>query len=295
MEITTIPGDLFPQEGKFDRTAILGYRSSITAQKTRITLNTNLFSFLLEGEKTVHYSGKTIRIDNQKFLLLAGNNCLMSEKLSSNGKYGSLLLFFDDKIFNDFLDKYRGLIHADPTGPKKEPVLCFDQDPFIRNFLHSLELMLRAGTPIPKEMQWLKFEELMLYLIQHHPQFLLSFQAAPQTDSSDLMIKTIVENNIHNPITVEELAFLCNMSLSTFKRRFARLYGNSPNKWILQKRMELAADLLRQWHTKPSDVYYQVGYENHSSFTHSFKQVFGLTPSAFQASPQSATLQPGKA
>jgi AraC-like DNA-binding protein len=45
--------------------------------------------------------------------------------------------------------------------------------------------------------------------------------------------------------------------------------------------MERAALLLRG-HEKPSDVYYKVGYENHSSFTQSFKQVYGVTPKEFQ-------------
>jgi AraC-like DNA-binding protein len=84
-------------------------------------------------------------------------------------------------------------------------------------------------------------------------------------------------------LSVEELAFLCNTSLSTFKRRFQKIYGTSPNKWILQKRMELAKHLLEHHHEKPGDIYYKIGYENHSSFSQSFKQVYGVTPRDFQS------------
>ena len=91
-----------------------------------------------------------------------------------------------------------------------------------------------------------------------------------------------METNITNNISIEDLAFLCNTSLSTFKRRFLKLYGTSPSKWILQRRMEIAKDLLLHHHEKPSEVYHKVGYENHSSFTQSFKQTFGLTPKDFQ-------------
>jgi AraC-like DNA-binding protein len=71
------------------------------------------------------------------------------------------------------------------------------------------------------------------------------------------------------------------MSLSTFNRRFVRLYGTTPNKWLLRRRMEQAAVLLNE-REKPSDVYLKVGYENHSSFSQSFKQVFGVTPKEYQ-------------
>jgi AraC-like DNA-binding protein len=91
-----------------------------------------------------------------------------------------------------------------------------------------------------------------------------------------------VEGHIETDITVEELAFLCNMSLSTFKRKFTHMYRMAPRKWLLQQRMERAAALLRMGNEKPSDVYYKVGYESHSSFAHSFKQVFGVTPSEYQ-------------
>jgi AraC-like DNA-binding protein len=72
------------------------------------------------------------------------------------------------------------------------------------------------------------------------------------------------------------------MSLSSFKRRFARIYGNSPNRWLLEKRMERAAKMLRQEKRKASEIYYELGYENLSSFIQSFKQVYGTTPKQYQ-------------
>ncbi|MHA4808075.1 helix-turn-helix domain-containing protein [Flavitalea flava] len=50
----------------------------------------------------------------------------------------------------------------------------------------------------------------------------------------------------------------------------------------MQRRMEIAAHLLRNDNEKPSEVYFKVGYENHSSFTQSFKQIFGITPKEYQ-------------
>jgi AraC-like DNA-binding protein len=74
------------------------------------------------------------------------------------------------------------------------------------------------------------------------------------------------------------------MSLSTFKRRFARIYGTSPNKWLLEKRMQKAAQMLKQSECKVSEIYFELGYENLSSFIQSFKQVHGITPKQYQLS-----------
>jgi AraC-like DNA-binding protein len=72
------------------------------------------------------------------------------------------------------------------------------------------------------------------------------------------------------------------MSLSTFKRRFAQLYGTSPQRWLLARRMEKAATLLRQPGRTVSDLSDELGYENPSSFSQSFKQVYGVTPKQYQ-------------
>ncbi|WP_188933082.1 helix-turn-helix domain-containing protein [Puia dinghuensis] len=277
----TIPNDLFPfgDWPEFQaRTAIRSYESGLPNAKTRVTLRTNLVSFLLEGEKTVHRPGEPMRIKGGQFLLIAGGNTLMSEKLSINGRYRSLLFFFDDSVFKDFFLKYPGL---NPAGKGNDPIVSFSIDEFIRNFLHSLQLMPAANPDMQKNWQLLKFEELMLYLAGKAPESLAAFRLTDVHDADDRQLMAVVEGNVNHAITVDELSFLCNMSLSTFKRRFARLYATSPNKWLLQKRMELAASLLDS-QEKPSEVYHKVGYENHSSFTQSFKQVYGVTPREFQ-------------
>lgn len=242
----------------------------------------NLFSFLLEGEKVVHRPGEPLHIYPGQFLLIAGGgNCLMTEKMSINNRYHSLLFFFDDSVLKDFFLKYPGA-GGEFTGRRgEEPLVCFEGDAFIRNYLYSLQLLVQTHPFLPEELHVLKLEELLFYLATRYPEILFSFRLSEQTDASDRQLQAAVEGNLNQAVTVEELAFVCNMSLSTFKRRFARLYGTSPNKWLLQKRMEHAAVLLRG-QEKPSEVYYKVGYENHSSFTQSFKQVYGMTPKEFQ-------------
>lgn len=68
-----------------------------------------------------------------------------------------------------------------------------------------------------------------------------------------------------------------------FKRRFANLYGISPGRWLLERRMEKAAALLRQADRQVSELSDELGYENLSSFIQSFKQFYGVTPKQYQA------------
>lgn len=280
MDTFNLPMDLVPD---MDNLHIVSYQSSSNVVKNKITMHTNLFSFLLDGVKTTFYAEKSAQIDPSQFIMLSCGNCLMSEKNApENGIYRSILFFFDNKVLSDFFIKYPGppQVHLSNSTPvTQQAFITFKLDPFLKNFLHSLELMLGTGRPIAREMRVLKFEELMLHLMDKYPHQVLSLRTAHAAEND---FRQAVEAHIENNMTVDELAFLCNMSTSTFKRRFAKVYGVAPSKWYLQKRMEIAATLLLNNREKPSDVYHKVGYENHSSFSQSFKQVFGVTPSEYQ-------------
>jgi AraC-like DNA-binding protein len=127
-----------------------------------------------------------------------------------------------------------------------------------------------------------KLEELLLYLALHYPGQLQQLRNLSQEVNDELLVRQAVTSHIGSPVAVEELAFLCNMSLSTFKRRFASLYGTSPSRWLLERRMEKAAALLRHAERNVSELAEELGYENLSSFIQSFKQFYGLTPKQYQ-------------
>ena len=285
MEIFNLPQDIIAdRNGKNDRIIFHPYSAESGSIKGKSILHTNAISLVISGEKTMQFANRTLHIKSDDIHFISAGNCLASINLSGKGVFRSILIFFDNKVLSDFYVKYAMLISAMKTRRKiiGQPFVSFRKDPFINGFITSLELMFQNNQKVSIEMRSLKFEELMLHLLEKYPGSLLSFECSERKDLNDLEIKKVVESNITNNITVEELAFLCNISVSTFKRRFADIYFTSPNKWILQKRIELAKHLLQHYHEKPGEVYHKVGYENHSSFSQSFKQIVGISPREFQ-------------
>ncbi len=269
-----------------DRTiSLLRYRTSHPAARAKIMLQQNLFTFLLEGEKTVHFAGTQVTVKPHQFVLLAAGNCLMSEKIAAkNASYHSLLFFFDSQLLSDFFSRHASLLNRQERTAEPHPFLLLEKDAFLVNFTHSLDYMLNDDKPVYPDLQKVKLEELFLYLAIHYPGQIQHIRNMNHQANDDLMVRQAVTSHINSNITVEELAFLCNMSLSSFKRRFARMYGSSPNKWLLEKRMERAATMLRNNNYKASEIYYELGYENLSSFIQSFKRVYGITPKQYQLS-----------
>ena len=284
MNIFNLPQDIFPDRSKLDDIIFHNYAAETGSYKGKSILHKNAISLVISGEKTMHFADKMVNVNEDEFHFLSSGNCIVSMNLSGKKHFKSILIFFDDRILNDFYLKYNAQITKFKNNHKvgHELYIAFKKDAFVLNFIASLNLLFQSAIEISTEMKLLKFEELMLHLLEKYPAQLLSFQATKTKYSDDFKIRKAVETNITSNVSVEELAFLCNVSLSGFKRHFVRMYGTSPSKWLLQKRMEIAKELLQHHNEKPSEVYHKVGYENHSSFTKSFKQSFGITPKQFQ-------------
>jgi len=284
MSPATIVGDHFSGNSlkAETRVRIFNHITTSNVVRNKIIVKNYLFSLLVEGTKAVHTAHNSIAIDDEKFLLFLSGNYLMTEKItSSDRRFQSVLIFFTQEALDAFFSKHGGII-IEPGNNHLEEVQIFTKDQYLKNFIDSLLLLSGNGKEIPTTLQKLKLEELLLYLCHHYPGKMAQLKLRANVNTMEIEIKKLVEANIASNITLDELAFLCNLSLSTFKRKFIKLYGIVPSKWFLQRRMELATALLRTGKETPSEICYKVGYESHSSFTHSFKQVFGLTPTEYR-------------
>jgi AraC-like DNA-binding protein len=285
MNVNSLPASSQPPYHNDGAISIIRYRSAKPAPRAMITLPRNMITFLLDGEKTVHFAGMEVNVKPHQFVMLAAGNCLMSEKIATPGAaYHSILIFFDNTLLSNFFDRHTMLIERPATTVDQLPFLLFEKDEFLINFTRSLNSLLVGDKPVHSQMQKVKLEELLVYLAVHYPGQIQLMRNMHYEADDDLLIRQAVTSHITSNITIEELAFLCNMSLSTFKRRFARLYNNSPNRWLLEKRMEKAAEMLRSNDYKASEIFSELGYENLSSFIQAFKQIHGVTPKQYQLS-----------
>ncbi|MEM1338070.1 MAG: AraC family transcriptional regulator [Bacteroidota bacterium] len=255
--------------------ALFLYRSTTEIARQQIILNKNTFSFLAEGSKEVFFDNSSYAIENDQFLLMKSGHCLMTEKLSNtNRNYASILLFFSNELALKFIRKY-DIPKAYPKDTKS--VFSFKYDSFIKKFVNSLSDIDLLPNRSKNHLLEIKFEEIMLYLSEIGYGACIRALVDQNNDQRQKFTKTIESNQL-NKLTIQELAFLSNMSVSTFKREFAKKYKESPMKWFQNKRLEHAYRLMRDEQKRPSDIFFEVGYENLSSFVQAYKAKYGVTP-----------------
>lgn len=258
---------------------VYDYRSNNSILKSKINLTKNTFSFLLEGTKEIIYDGKSTPIKNDKFLLLKSGNCLMTETISPNNQtYKSILLFFTDETLLNFLEKHQ--LNNSASKNSKSFHIC-KYDHYISHFVESLEKINQLPSSIQGNLLQAKFEEIMIYLTQKEGKAFTDC-LLKNHDNKIIRLVNVVENNKLKKLTLQELSFLCNMSLSTFKREFSKHYQMTPSKWFQEKRLEHAAFLLNAKKKSPTEIYEETGYETLSNFVAAFRKKYGITPKQFQ-------------
>ena len=275
MNTITLPDELNIES--LQPVQIFEYYSSKEIAKQQIILNQNTFSFLIEGNKEVVFDTTTLAIDNSKFLIMKSGHCLMTEKLSDTQNYRSVLLFFSNEILLKFIQKNE--LNRNELSEYKS-VYSFKYDEFIKRFVNSLLDISKLSKNIQKRILEVKFEEIILYLTEIYGTEFLQSLLKKSNKNSQKFIQT-VETNWMNKLTLKELAFLCNMSVSTFKREFEKQYAESPIKWFQNKRLEYAHQLLNKEQKSSSEIYVEVGYENLSSFIQAYKSKYGITPKQY--------------
>jgi AraC-like DNA-binding protein len=106
-----------------------------------------------------------------------------------------------------------------------------------------------------------------------------------------LRAKDLADARYREPLDVETLARAAHLSRAHFSREFRRVFGEAPHQYLLSRRLERAAALLRNTDRTVSDICLLVGLRSVGSFTTSFARVYGLSPTAYRSAHAPAVVR----
>ena len=98
-----------------------------------------------------------------------------------------------------------------------------------------------------------------------------------------LRAKDLADSRYFEQLDVDDLARAAGLSRAHFSREFRSAFGESPHSYLLTRRMERAAALLRTTDRSVTDICFSVGLQSLGSFTTSFKRTYGVAPAGYRA------------
>jgi AraC-like DNA-binding protein len=98
-----------------------------------------------------------------------------------------------------------------------------------------------------------------------------------------LRAKDLADARYSESLSVDDMAQAAGLSRAHFSREFRRVFGESPHSYLLTRRLERAATLLRTTDRGVADICFSVGLQSVGSFTTSFTRTYGVSPAAYRA------------
>ena len=242
-------------------------------------LEQHLLYVVLGGEVRLTCGKQTCVIRKNEMVLLRRAHSVSYEKQGDKqtGLFESLLFAITDELFSDFLTQQHITIPqmTEELGVKVSPMserlvaYCWSLSPYFNDPSQTNPGLLR-----------LKVMELLYNVMDCSKNIfrqMLQLRHPVKTD-----IHRVVEENYTSPISLEELAYLSGRSLSSFKRDFQSIYGETPAKWIREKRLSKARQMLQASQMSVADVAYSLGFENPTHFSRIFMQLYGMPRSSLE-------------
>lgn len=231
------------------------------------------------------YAGKLLVEEDNKETVIYPGECIfirrdhrvkMTKLYSDTEQYKGITLTFRRNFLRDFYNNIdRNEIPKNVTT-LDESVFKIPLRPDIISLFQSLTPYFDSAVEPTGDIIRLKEQEGVYCLLNTNKTFfpiLFDFTEPWKIDIIDFM-----SENYMDDLTMEEIAQYTGRSLATFKRDFAKVSNLTPQKWLINKRLEAAYDILKNEDKKVSDVYIEVGFKNLSHFYTAFKKQYGFSP-----------------
>jgi AraC-like DNA-binding protein len=237
----------------------------------------NYILYVVTGKKMFNTKSRSWLLTSGKAVFVKKGACII-EKI--HGEILCLMAFFiPDNYLRSFLSENPTLLTKEKNNnPENDMVISLDVNDMMLAYYESVIPYFHTQIKPSEDLLELKFRELLFNIIGNPANseltsFLHSF-VSPRANN----IQPVIDANYCYNLNLDDYAKLCNRSLSSFKRDFYNIYGDSPARWLLNKRLDHALKLLPNSNNTIADISFDSGFENSTHFSHAFKKHFGVSP-----------------
>ena len=271
-----ISGDCTTSSLVLDGGSIIDQCIVTAGERGTFFLEQHLLYVVLGGSVKLTCGRQTWTVRKNEMILLQRAQSVSYEKQGSKetGLFESQLFAINDELLKDFLTSQQVQI---PQMTEKLGTQVSPMSDRLVAYCWSLSPYFNDPSQVNPGLLCLKVMELLYNVMDCSKNIFRQMLQLRQPVKTD--IHRVVEENYTSPISLDELAYLSGRSLSSFKREFQDIYGAPPARWIREKRLSKAHEMLRSSSLSVADVAYSLGFENPTHFSRIFKQQYGYAPS----------------
>lgn len=242
------------------------------------------FFYMLQGEIQYEVNEEPVTLPTKHSLFL---NCINSSREISHSAASTnneiVIVNFHPDILKKIYDRELPLILQPIKNRKSDKSIeKINNDFLIQKYIEGLLFYFENPSLINEDILILKLKEIILLLSQTQNAETVQIILSQLFSSSIYTFKQVIEAHLFSQISIEELAQLNHLSLSSFKREFAKLYNDTPANYIKAKKLEKAAELLSLSDKRISEIAFDCGFNDLANFTKSFRSKYSTTPKNYR-------------
>jgi len=237
------------------------------------------FIFIVEGNYKIYSESNQMNAGENDGVLMKCGNFFMEMHPSPKGLTKAVAVHFYPEVLKKLYNNDVPSFLKEKDQLPDPPMVRIKTDELVRKFFDSLLFYFENPELVTEELLILKTKELLLLLDKTSNsstvRALLSNLFSPRTYS----FKEVVNSHVYDHLNNSELAELCNMSLSSFKREFKKVFSDTPAKYFRKQKLEKAKQLLVYSDKNISEIAFECGFSGLVAFSSSFQHEFGRSPS----------------
>lgn len=241
--------------------------------KSEISFEHHMLIWFISGETKIVQAENTYLFSAGDIFLIPRNQLATIINYPKDGLPHKTVVMH---LSQDRLKSFYEALNIKPNVPVNQKIHSFSNHPLLKSCLASLVPYFEMKEQFPENIASIKITEAISILRTIDGSIdgiLANFEEPGKIDLVGFMEKNFMFN-----MPMEKFGYLTGRSLTTFKRDFKKAFNTTPQKWLTQKRLELAHYQFVEKKLKPIDVCYEVGFENLSHFSFAFKKHFGYAP-----------------
>ena len=251
---------------------------------TTVMENEACFIYAVRGRSRVYSATENKYMETKEGVVMKCGNFLNEWLETIQGEVcEAIAIHFYPEVLRKIYDKELPHFLKQVENTKPVAIQSVKASELLGNYINSLKFYFENPALVSDELLKLKLKELILLLAKTDNSNTIQQLISSLFTPTEYSFKEIMEANVYNNLTNEELALLANMSLSSFKREFEKVYQTSPAKYFKKCKLTRSAELLRLTNQRIGDIAFNCGFSEVSHFSKSFQKFFGVSPSEYRA------------
>lgn len=249
--------------------------------KFGIWSNHNYFAFISSGKKIWNSIYHSYEVDKGDIIFVKKGANLTHQFFDE--EFCAVFFFIPDDFIKSFLKKNSSFLDTFQKNlSAQDVVLRVHPDELLESYYRSVQSYLSLSERPNEKLLELKFEELLLSLFSNKKQHELTDYFISLCQNQEYQMSQVMEDNFAYNLKLENYAQLCNMSLSTFKKKFKHHYKTTPAAWLKHKKLTLSQHQILNSDIAINQISFECGFEDPSHFIRVFKQKYSCTPHQYR-------------